>query len=108
MTIEINGTDIVEIIRIAGWVGSIIAMLAVGLIVYLVVRPPRHVRERRRRGAPPRRELGPSEAEQLSTLVDRMEARLAVLERAIGEAGERRDQHGQEPDAPRRENGGIQ
>jgi len=84
MNIDINGTDIGEIIEIVSWVASIVAMLVVGLLVYLMVRPPRHVRDRRRQG-PQARELEAGEGEELWNLVDRMEARLEVLERALAD-----------------------
>ena len=59
-------------------------MLVVGLLVYLMVRPPRHVRsaQGRERGEP---EMEPAEAEELLRLVDRMESRLEVLERALAD-----------------------
>lgn len=88
MTLSIDGTDIGEIIEIASIVGSIVTMLVVGLLVYLMVRPPRHVRDRRKADARPI-ELDPVEAEELWRLVDRMEARLEVLERALADRIER-------------------
>ena len=91
MTVEIDGVDVVAAAQAAALIGGIIAMLVIGLLVYWLVRPPRHVREARRR--PP--ELEESEAEQLLDLMGRMESRLEVLERALaddsrsaGEAGE--------------------
>lgn len=84
MTLRIDGTEIGEIIEIASLVGSIVAMLVVCLIVYLMVRPPRHVRERRKAeaaGTGPE----PLEAEELVRVMDRMDARLEVLERALAE-----------------------
>ena len=87
MTLSIDGTDIGQIIEVASLVGSIVAMLIVGLIVYLMVRPPRHVRQARRaeRRGEIETETDPAEAEQLWRLVDRMEARLEVLERALAD-----------------------
>src|SRR5690349_13064274 len=81
MTLEIDGIDVVAAAEIAGLVGGIIAMLVIGLLIYWLVRPPRHVREARRRPV----ELEQSEAEQLLGLIDRMESRLEVLERAIAD-----------------------
>jgi len=91
MTLSIDGTDIGEIIQVASLVGSIVGMLIVGLIVYLMVRPPRHIRERRRaeKNGETRAEPDPGEAEQLWRLVDRMELRLEVLERALADQVER-------------------
>ncbi|GAA4825761.1 hypothetical protein GCM10023232_24630 [Sphingosinicella ginsenosidimutans] len=104
MNIDINGTNIGELIEFVSWGVSIFAMLLVGLLVYLMVRPPRHIR-RRRRDAPPPRELSPDEGEELWALVDRMEARLAVLERAIGDESGRSAQRSLESTAERRDNG---
>jgi hypothetical protein len=80
-------------------------MLVVGLLVYLMVRPPRHVRERRRQRPPPRA-LDGGEAEELWALVDRMEARLEVLERALADQTGADRQHHLEPAEERRDNGG--
>ncbi len=91
MTLSVNGTDFMQIVEIASWVGSIIGMLIVGLIVYLMVRPPRHIRDRRRaeKRGETRAEPDPAEAEHLWRLVDRMELRLEVLERALADQVER-------------------
>ena len=91
MTVSIDGTQIGEIVEIASLVGGIVTMLIVGLLVYLMVRPPRHVRERRKaeKNGEVRSGLDPAEAEQLWRLVDRMESRLEVLERALADQVER-------------------
>lgn len=103
MSIQINGTDIGQIIELASWTVSIIAMLVVGLLVYLMVRPPRHVRQRRRERP---RELDAGDADQLWALAERMEARLDVLERALSDqTGDRRGHH-LEPADEGRDNGG--
>jgi hypothetical protein len=81
MTFSINGNEVMDILQVVAWVGSIVATLIVGLIVYVMVRPPRHVREQRKR--PPMERLDRGETEQLMQLVDRMETRLEVLERAL-------------------------
>ena len=73
------------------WTGSIVGLLVAALIFYLLVRPPRHVRQRRkaeRKGQLPR-EMDPAEADDLAQLVDRMEGRLEVLERALADHIER-------------------
>jgi hypothetical protein len=91
MTVQIDGTQLGEIVELASLVGTIVAALIASLIVYLLVRPPRHVRERRRaegRGEP-RAEAEPIEAEELRQIVERMEARLDVLERALADQHER-------------------
>ncbi len=91
MTLSIDGTDIGQIIEVASIVGSIVATLIAGLIVYLMVRPPRHVRQRRKaeKRGEIRTEVDPDESEQLWRLVDRMDARLEVLERALADQIER-------------------
>lgn len=89
MTVELDGTDIGAIVEGVAWGGSMIGLLIFALIVYLLVRPPRHVRQRRRaerRGeiAPPQPRLRDDEdAGEMRRAMDRMEARLEVLERAI-------------------------
>ncbi|WP_114951843.1 hypothetical protein [Sphingosinicella terrae] len=77
MTLQIDGVDMIGAIEIAAWVGSIVAMLIVGLVVYLMVRPPRRARER------PMREPEPQDVEEMMRLLDRIEQRLEVLERAV-------------------------
>ena len=91
MTVQIDGTEIGQIVELASIVGSIVAVLVASLIVYLLVRPPRHVRERRRaeRRGDLMIEAEPIEADELRRLVDRMEARLEVLERALADQIER-------------------
>lgn len=80
MTISLNGNDIMEAIEIASIVGSVVAAVLVGLVIYLMVRPKRD------RAAPVRRDDA-IDAEEVIALIERMESRLAVLERAIGHEG---------------------
>jgi type II secretory pathway component PulJ len=77
MTISLNGNDVVEVVRIAAVVFSILLMLVVGWFVYLMIRPSRQARKMR--------EADPAEAEELWRIVDLMERRLEVLERALAE-----------------------
>jgi flagellar biosynthesis/type III secretory pathway M-ring protein FliF/YscJ len=99
MTIDINGADIEAIAQVAAFVGSIVGMLIMAVVVYFLVRPPRHVRRRRKeeemRAA--KGGMGPAEAEELRRLVDRMEMRLEVLERVLADKEEfhaiARDRH---------------
>ena len=83
MTLQVNGHDIGQAIELAAFVGSALAMLIAGLLVYLMVRPPKHVRMARKHGV--KTEMEPVDAEELWDLVDRMEARLEVLERAMAD-----------------------
>jgi hypothetical protein len=78
MTISMNGNDVSEAIQIAMGVGGLITLLIVGLLIYLVVRPPR----RRRIEVEPAPDA--IDAEEMLALIDRMERRLDVLERAVG------------------------
>jgi len=78
MTISLNGNYIMEAIEIASIVGSVIAALLVGLVIYLMVRPKRDP------AAPMQRDIDAIDAETVIALIERMESRLAVLERAIG------------------------
>ncbi len=90
MTIDLS-QDIGAAIEGRVWTGTILGLLVAALIFYLLVRPPRHVRQGRkaeRKRAPPR-EMDPAEAEDLWRLVDRMEVRLDVLERALADHLER-------------------
>jgi RecA/RadA recombinase len=84
MTISLNGNDIGQMIEIAATVGSIVATLIVGFIIYLVVRPSRRDRYRRAE-----LQADPRESEEMWRLVDRMEARLETLERALADQIER-------------------
>jgi hypothetical protein len=84
MTFSLDGNDIGQIVEIAAIVGSIVAAVIVSLIVYLMVRPPRHLRGR---GKP--RDADPAEAEELWRIVDLMERRLEGLERVLADRLER-------------------
>lgn len=86
MTIDLS-QDIGAAVEGLIWTGSIVGLLVAALIFYLLVRPPRHVRQGRKAGresAPPR-EMEAAGAEDLWRLVDRMEGRLEVLERALAD-----------------------
>ena len=80
MSVQVSGADIMAAVHVARVVGSILMMLLVGLVILWAVRPPRRVRDRR--------EAADSEAadtEDLWRVIDRMEERLEVLERALGD-----------------------
>jgi hypothetical protein len=78
MTLRLDGTDIGTALEVAGVVGAIIAMLIAGLVIYLMVRPPRHQRREVQ-------EADPLVAEEMLRLMDRMEQRLEILERAVSD-----------------------
>ena len=77
MTVRLTPADVAGIVEGAAAAGMVVAALVAVLAVYLLVRPPR----RRRQPA----EEEAIEGEELRALVDRMERRLAVLERAIAD-----------------------
>ncbi|MDQ4088013.1 MAG: hypothetical protein M3177_08415 [Pseudomonadota bacterium] len=79
MTVSINGAEIGEAIAVASVVGSIVSFMIVALIIYLVVRPPRRLH------VDAAREAEMIDAEEMLALMDRMERRLEVLERAVGD-----------------------
>ena len=76
MTIRVDPAEVMTAIEVASWVGTIVAMLVAGLIVYLMVRPKRRRRDRLAEDA------GFDTAEMLR-LMERMEHRLDTLERAV-------------------------
>ncbi|MGZ8337000.1 MAG: hypothetical protein ACXWU1_10105 [Allosphingosinicella sp.] len=79
MTFRIDGTDLSTALEVAAIVGTVIGLLIGGLVLYLLVRPPRR---RRREEAKPA-EFDGREVEEMLRLIDRMEQRLEVLERAV-------------------------
>jgi flagellar biosynthesis/type III secretory pathway M-ring protein FliF/YscJ len=85
MTIDLNGADIEAIAQVAAFVGSVVGMLVMAVVVYFLVRPPRHVRRRRKdeEARAAKGGMDPIEAEELWRVVDRMEMRLDVLERVL-------------------------
>ena len=83
-TVQVNGDDVMVALHAVRIVGSIVTMLVVGLLLWWAVRPSRRVRDRREAQA---RDLerGAADQEDLWRVVDRMEERLAVLERAMAD-----------------------
>ncbi|MEA3031506.1 MAG: hypothetical protein QOG13_2831 [Sphingomonadales bacterium] len=82
MTLSLNGQDIGQIIEVAVTVGTIVATLVIGFIVYLMVRPSKAERARRK-ALPPAAD--PTESEDMRRAMDRIEGRLEVLERALAD-----------------------
>ena len=89
MTLSIPPGEVAEIVQVAATVFSILLMLVVGWFVYLMVRPSRKERESRKARA---RGADPAEAEELWRIVDLMERRLAMLERALADRLEDRNE----------------
>ena len=76
MTVNVD-PHVVEAIETATWVGTSLAILVFVLLVYLMVRP------KRRREEPRRRDEEAFDAQEMIRLMERMERRLEVLERAV-------------------------
>ena len=76
MTFRIDGADFATALEVASVVGTILGLLVGGLLLYLLVRPPRKSRE-------PRPQPEAIDAEEVMRVLDRMEQRLEVLERAM-------------------------
>ena len=79
-TVQVNGDDIMMAVHVVRIVGSIVMMLVIGLLLWWAVRPSRRARERREE-----REREALDHEDLWRIVDRMEERLEVLERAMAD-----------------------
>lgn len=80
MTLQVNGNDIMAVIHVVRIVGSIVSMLVIGLLIWWAVRPSRRVRDRRDAV-----ENDAADNEAMWRIVDRMEERLEVLERAMAD-----------------------
>jgi hypothetical protein len=80
MTLQVNGDDIMAVVHVARIVGSIVTVLVVGLLIWWAVRPSRRARDRREAI-----ESDAADNEALWRIVDRMEERLEVLERALAD-----------------------
>src|ERR1700733_6891998 len=76
-TVQVNGADIMAVIHVARIVGSIVMMLVVGMVILWAVRAPRNRRDPIAHDA--------TNDEALWRVVDRMEERLEVLERALAD-----------------------
>ena len=79
MTLQIDGVDVMNANEIVALVAGIVVTLVVGFIFYLMVRPVRRRREKRPV------EPDALDLEEMVRLLDRMDQRLEVLERAVGD-----------------------
>lgn len=78
MSVEIDGlADLIFAAEFAIWAAGAAFLLMAVLLLWLLVRPARRVE-------PPRRTEA-VDAEEMRDLVERMERRLAVLERAVAD-----------------------
>jgi|SRR4051794_14536245 hypothetical protein len=84
MTLQVNGADVLEVIHVARIVGGIVFMLVIGLVIAWAIRPSRRSRDRRESV-----EADAADNEALWRMVDHMEERLEVLERALSDQVER-------------------
>jgi hypothetical protein len=80
VTMQVNGNDIMAVIHVVRIVGSIVSMLVIGLLIWWAVRPSRRVRDRRESI-----ENDTVDNDAMWRIVDRMEERLEVLERAMAD-----------------------
>lgn len=97
MTLSINGNDIGDMVEAALAVISIVGLIVGVFLVWLMVRPPRHVRKARKHEAET-----PSAAEwaEMVRLLDRMEERLGVVESLVASDHQGPRRLGAEPEAP--------
>ena len=85
MTVEVESlSTAIAIAQGIAWTMGVLVMLAGGLLLYFLVRPSRRARE-----LPPPEDEAVG-AEEMLRLVDRMESRLEVLERALADKEEGR------------------
>ena len=84
MSVQLSPGDIADLVKVGSVVGSIVLMMILSLAVFIAVRPSRRDRQDR-----DERAAIEAEADEAWRQVDRMEARLAVLERAMAEQIER-------------------
>ena len=96
MTIRMDAADLITAIEVASLVGTIVAMLVIGLLIYLMVRPSRRRRDRRQV------EIDAADARQTLQLIERMERRLEVLERVVAQDAVREEQFLEAGEAPQK------
>lgn len=77
MTFSLTAGDVRDIVEVATIVGTIVTLLIGALVVYALVRPSRRQR------AAPRPEADAIDREEMLALMDRMESRMATLERLV-------------------------
>jgi hypothetical protein len=83
-TVQVNGDDIMLAVHVVRIVGTIISVVVIGLLIAWAVRPSRRNRDRRETI-----ENDAADNETMWRIVDRMEERLEVLERALADQVER-------------------
>ena len=84
MSIQINGDDFMMAIHVVRIVGTIVSLVVMGLLIAWAVRPSRRHRDRREAV-----ESDDADNDAMWRVVDRMEERLEVLERALADQVDR-------------------
>lgn len=79
-SVQVNGAEIFAVIHVVRIVVSILTIVALGLLIWWAMRPSRRARDRDEEI-----DAGPADDEDLWRVVDRMEERLEVLERALAD-----------------------
>jgi len=83
-TVHVNGDDFMLAIHVVRIVGTIISVAVVGLLIAWAIRPSRRNRDDREAA-----ENDAADNDAMWRVVDRMEERLEVLERALADEIER-------------------
>ena len=78
MTIRMDEADVIAA-AIASGIVAFAAIVLIGWLIYLIVRPSRRDRKRRQSG------FSPAEVQEMIALVERMEQRLEMLERIVAQ-----------------------
>jgi hypothetical protein len=84
VSFQVNGDDFMVAIHVVRIVGTIISLVVMGLLIAWAVRPSRRNRDRREA-----MENDATDNDAMWRIVDRMEERLEVLERALADQVER-------------------
>jgi len=79
-TVHVNGAEIMAVIHVVKIVGTIVTMLVICLVVAWAIRKPRNACDDREANGG-----DAADDEALWRVVDRMEERLEVLERALAD-----------------------
>jgi len=84
VSIQVNGDDFMMAIHVVRIVGTIVSLVVMGLLIAWAVRPSRRNRDRREAV-----ENDTADNDAMWRIVDRMEERLEVLERALADQVDR-------------------